>query len=133
MLGIIFIIYGINMYFTQWARVMARYREIGTMIAIGGKVKQILSMLLIENIIGTFFVAISGITLGLITTRWIQASEILNHTSFSIIFINTPVLLTPVWAIWVTLLFAVLINTAATIYPIFKAATLNPIKIIRTH
>ena len=105
--------------------VYERYREIGTMKCLGALDQHILKLFLVESIILALIGGVSGFAVGLVGA--IVACGFMIGFKF---LLQVPI------SVFLYLLFgaislSLILSTAATIYPAYRAAKLNPVEALR--
>jgi putative ABC transport system permease protein len=109
--------------------VYERIREIGTIAAIGTMPGKILSMFLIEGFSLRVFGAAIGTIFGLITIFIIGLAKITFNFGMQTGLVLSPMIRAP--DILVTALIVVLVATAGSLQPAFKASRMKPIEALR--
>lgn len=105
--------------------VYERYREIGTMKCIGALDQHILKLFLVESIILALLGGALGFGIGLVASVISSGFTI----GFNIVLKASPTILLVL--LGETILLSVTLSTAATMYPAYRAAKLDPVEALR--
>ena len=122
--GISLVVAGVSIINTQIISILERTREIGVMMALGAKSRDVLLLFLTESSLTGLIGGIVGITFGIVL------SQLTSFIATSFLDINLPAVLS-FEVILLGLGFAVLTGTIAGFYPAQKASKLRPVEALR--
>ncbi len=122
--GISLVVAGIGIINTTIIAVLERTREIGVMMAIGAKRKEVLFMFLTESALTGLIGGTIGVSFGAVL------SQLTSFIATSILNVNLPSGLS-LEVVLLGVAFAVLTGTLAGIYPARKASKLRPVEALR--
>ncbi len=120
--GLAIILGGIGMMNTQLMSVFERTREIGVLLAVGWKRRQVLIMILGESILVCLGGGILGILLGWLMVKWMTSGTVLFGTGTQNISIGL---------IMQALVVVLVLGLTGGVYPAYRATRLQPIDALR--
>jgi lipoprotein-releasing system permease protein len=127
--GLILVIAGFGVANTMIMNVMRRTKEIGILMAMGTTRQSIVRIFLLQSLILGPPAALLGIVMAYLAANVINASPILMPSSdFNMVFRMTVVLTFQTYILAVV--FALITNFLAGIYPAYKASKLDPVEAI---
>jgi len=127
--GLILVIAGFGVANTMIMNVMRRTKEIGILMAMGTTRRSIVSIFLAQSLILGPPAALLGVVMAYLAANAINASPIMMPSSdFNMVFRMTVVLSFQTYILAVV--FALITNFLAGIYPAYKASKLDPVEAI---
>ena len=115
---------------TMLMTVLERVREIGTMMAIGVRRKQIVFLFLAESAVMGWMGGVAGAAAGLAVTIWLGRRGVdISMPGMTVSNVLRPYLLPPFLAAAVVL--AVVGATAAAVYPALRASKMRPVEALQ--
>jgi putative ABC transport system permease protein len=126
-IGIIVAILG--MFNTLTISLLERTKEIGLMITLGGRKKDMRRLFMIEAVLLSVIGAVTGIVSALIGSRIINT--LINKNAEQRVSENFEVFSTPFWLLVVLTIFMIVVGLAVAYFPARRAQRISPIEALR--
>lgn len=114
---------------TMIMSIMERYREIGIMKAVGASDGDVRKIFVVESAVIGFVGGLSGIVLGWLVTRGINA--LANYFVTKQAGTELDFFYFPAWLLFASVIFSVTISLLAGLYPANRAARIEPVEALR--
>lgn len=119
----------LGMFNTLTISLLERTKEIGLMITLGGRKRDMRRIFMIEAVILSFFGAVTGVILSFIGGRVVNF--MINQNAASRVNQSFDVFYTPLWLVAALTLFMVGVGLVVAFFPARRAQRINPIDALR--
>ena len=129
-IGVVGVIAIVNIFLIS---VFRRFREIGTLRAIGASDSYIRSLIYSENITISFLAGIMGVLMGILFINWVNSLNLAVNNELIVSIINKPVLFMDFSfsVILVSIGLSLFLGSAGAVYPVETAVRLEPMAAVR--